>query len=108
MSPRLRRFALCLVLVSLPAVAGPPREDRRSAARIRASTPRAEPVAEVQPAEAEPIAAAAADAGGVDLAGLLGMLTALAVTFGYARGRRPAVARSPMRPPPGLFPPDRP
>ena len=29
---------------------------------------------------------------GVDLAGLLGMLAALAVTFGYARGRRPATA----------------
>ena|SRR5262245_12296661 len=105
MSPRFRRFALCLVLVSLPAVAGPPREDRR-AARIRSQTVRPEPEAEVLPAEAAPIVAAAADAGGVDLAGLLGMLTALAVTFGYARGRRPLVARQPSRPPPGHYPTD--
>jgi hypothetical protein len=110
MSPLVRRFALCLVLVSLPAVGGPPREDRRAAARIRASSPRAEtvPPAELQPAEVAPIAAAAADASGVDIAGFLGMLGALAVTIGYARGRRPAPARAPVRPPPGLFPPDRP
>ena len=108
MSPRLRSFALCLVvLVSLPALAGPPREDRR-AARIRQQSPRSEPAAEVLPEEAAPIAAAAADAGGVDLAGLLGMLTALAVTFGYARGRRPLVARQPARPPPGHHPTDPP
>ncbi len=106
MSPRLRPLALCLVvLVSLPAVAGPPREDRR-AARIRQQNPRPEPVAEVPPEEAAPIAAAAVDPGGVDLAGLLGMLTALAVTFGYARGRRPLVARQPARPPPGHHPSD--
>jgi len=104
MSPRFRRFALCLVLVSLPAVAGPPREDRRAAARIRSQSPRSE--AEVLPSEAAPLAAAAADAGGVDLAGLLGLLTALAVTFGYARGRRPLVARQPSRPAPGLYPSD--
>ncbi len=108
MSPWLRPFALCLVvLVSLPAVAGPPREDRR-AARIRQQNPRPEPAAEELSAEAAPIAAAAADAGGVDLAGLLGMLTALAVTFGYARGRRPLVARQPARPPPGYPPADPP
>ena len=110
MSPRLRPFALCLVvLVSLPALAGPPREDRR-AARIRQQNPRPEPAAEAEglPAEAAPIAAAAAEAGGVDLAGLLGMLAALAVTFGYARGRRPLVARQPARPPPGHYPTDPP
>jgi|SRR5689334_23516062 len=103
MSPRFRRFALCLVLVSLPAVAGPPREDRR-AARVRSQSPRPEPASEVLPTEAAPIAAAAADAGGVDLAGLLGLLTALAVTFGYARGRRPLVARQAARTPPGRYP----
>ncbi|HEY1906948.1 MAG TPA: hypothetical protein VGG91_12955 [Myxococcaceae bacterium] len=106
MSPRFRRFALCLVLVSLPAVAGPPREDRRAAARIRSQSPRPEP--EVLPSEAAPLAAAAADAGGVDLAGLVGMLTALAVTFGYARGRRPLVARQPSQQDPGLYPTDPP
>ena len=105
MSPRLRSFALCLVvLVTLPALAGPPREDRR-AARIRQQSPRSEPAAEVLPEEAAPLAA---DAGGVDLAGLLGMLTALAVTFGYARGRRPLVARQPARPAPGHYPTDPP
>ena len=60
------------------------------------------------PTESAPIAATAADAGGVDLAGLLGLLTALAVTFGYARGRRPLVARQPVRPPPGRYPTDPP
>jgi hypothetical protein len=107
MSPRFRSLALCLVLVSLPAVAGPPREDRR-AARIRSQASRPEPVADVPPEEAAPLAAAATDAGGVDLAGLLGLLGALAVTFGYARGRRPLVARQPARPPPGIHPTDPP
>ena len=104
MSPRLRHCALCLVLLSLPAVAGPPREDRR-AARLRTANVRPEP-AEVQPAEAAPIAAAAADAGGVDLAGFLGMLTALAATFVYARGRRLSTARRPSRASPGIVPPE--
>jgi len=104
MSPGFRRFALCLVLVSLPALARPPREDRR-AARIRNSSARPEP-AEVQPSEATPIAAAAADASGVDLAGFLGMLTALAATLVYARSRRLSTARSPVRPPPGSGPKD--
>ena len=108
MSPRLRRCALSLVLVSLPAVAGPPRDDRRAAARLRASSTRPEPAAEVLPAEAAPLAAAAVDPGGVDLAGLLGMLAALAVTFGYARGRRHSVVPTQVRPPAGHFPPDRP
>jgi len=104
MSPRLRRFALCLVLVSLPALAGPPREDRR-AARIRSSNTRTGPT-EVQPSEATPIAVAAADAGGVDLAGFLGMLTALAGTFVYARSRRLSTVRSASRAPPGGGPLD--
>ena len=86
MFPRLRRCALCLLLFSLPAVAGPPRDERRTA-RVRPSSPRPE-LTEVQPSEAAPIAVAAVDSGGVDLAGFLGMLTALAVTFVYARGRR--------------------
>ena len=107
MSPRFRPVALCLVLVSLPAVAGPPREDRR-AARVRAQPSRSEPVTEVPPSEAVPLTTAAVDAGGVDLAGLLGMLAALAVTFGYARGRRPGVARQPVRPSPGRSPTDPP
>ena len=105
MSPRFRRCALCLVLLSLPAVAAPPREDRR-AARIRGANLRPEPV-EVQPSEAAPIAVAAADASGVDLAGFLGMLTALAATFVYARGWRLSTGRSPARPPPGVGPPER-
>lgn len=100
MFPRLPRSALCFVLLSLPALAGPPREDRR-AARIRASNPRPDP-AELQPSEAAPLAAAAADAGGVDLAGFLGMITALGATFVYARGRRFSSARGPVRPPSGL------
>jgi len=105
MSPLLRRCALCLVLLALPAVAGPPREDRR-AARIRSSVARPEPV-EGEPAEATPIVAAAADAGGVDLAGFLGMLTALAVTFVYARGRRLSSERSLARTSPGFLPTER-
>jgi hypothetical protein len=105
MSPWLRRCALGLVLLSAPAVAGPPREDRR-AARIRSASSRPEPAAEVQPSEAAPIAAAAADAGGIDLAGFLGMVVALAATFVYARGgRRRAAAR--IRPPPGGVSPER-
>jgi hypothetical protein len=106
MFPLLRRCALCLVLLSLPAFAGPPREDHR-AARIRASNPRPDP-AEVQSSETVPIAAAAADAGGIDLAGFLGMITALGATFVYARGRRFSPARSPVRPPSGFGPLDRP
>ena len=90
----------------MPAEAAPPREDRR-AARIRSSAAR--PVTdepEVQPFEAAPLAAAAADAGGVDLAGLLGMLTALAATYVYARGHRQSPARSRVRPPSASLPPD--
>ncbi|MGZ6079482.1 MAG: hypothetical protein ACXWK4_01625 [Myxococcaceae bacterium] len=105
MSPRLRRCALCLALLSLPAVAGPPREDRR-AARVRPSsvrTEREEPAP--APASAEVVAASAVDASGVDLAGFLGMLAALAVTYVYARGRRLPLERdlvrsSPRQPPP--------
>ena len=94
MSPLLRRCALLLFLVSLPVMAAPRFEDRR-AARIRSSSPRAEPVEQVQPSEAAPLAAVAADAGGVDLAGVLGMLTALAATYVYARSQRsdPGVSR---------------
>lgn len=104
MSPRLHRCALCFVLLSLPALAGPPREDRR-AARIRSSPSRPEPV-EVQPSEAAPIAAAASDAGRVDLAGFFGMVTALAATFVYARSRRLSMAQAPSRRPPSAGPPD--
>lgn len=43
------------------------------------------------------VAASAADATGVDLAGLLGMLTALGVTYVYARGQRLSVDRGPVR-----------
>jgi hypothetical protein len=111
MFPRLRRCALALVLFSVPALASaPPREDRR-AARIRTarSTPAPEPEpAEVQPAEAAPIAVAAADAGGIELAGFLGMLTALSASFVYARGRRLSGASTRLRPPPGLGPLDPP
>jgi hypothetical protein len=106
MSPRPARLTLVLALLSVPAVAAPPREDRHDA-RIR-STP-VRPVAadaELPPSEAAPIAAAAADAGGVDLAGLLGMLTALAATYAYARGQRPSVAHSPARHSPSSLPPD--
>ena len=114
MSPRLRRCALAFVfvLLTLPVLASPPpREDRR-AARTRTARPvlAAEPEpAEVQPAEAAPLAAAAADAGGIELAGLLGMLTAISASFIYARGRRLSggvAARS--RPSPGLEPLDPP
>ncbi len=106
MLARLRRCALCLaVLAAVPALAGPPREDRRSA-RIRAAPARPD-TGEVQASEAQPIAAAAADAGGVDLAGFLGLLTALAVTWVYARGQRVAAARGLVRPPGGVAPPDR-
>ncbi len=105
MSFWLRRCALCLGLLSLPALATPHRESVR-AARIRASSSRPE-TAELQAAEAIPIAAAAADAGGVDLAGLLGMLTALAVTYVYARSQRLAPARRGVNAPAGLPPPDR-
>ncbi len=62
----------------------------------------------MQPVEAAPIAVAAADAGGIDLAGFLGMLTALSASFVYARGRRLAGAPSRSRPPPGLGPLDPP
>ena len=105
MSSWLRRCALCLVLLSLPALATPHRENVR-AARIRASSSRPD-TAEVQAAEVTPIAAAAADAGGVDLAGLLGMLAALAVTYVYARGQRLAPGRRPVNAPAVLPPPDR-
>ncbi len=103
MSPRLRRCALCLALLSLPAVAGPPREDRR-AARVRPSSVRTERE-EPAPAPAEVVAASAVDASGVDLAGFLGMLAALTVTYVYARGRRLPLERdlvrsSPRQPPP--------
>lgn len=112
MSPRLSRCAIALVLFSVPALAAsaPPREDRR-AARIRPARPvlAAEPApepAEVHPAEAAPIAAAAADAGGIELAGFLGMLTALSASFVYARGKRLSGASTRLRPPQGLGPPD--
>lgn len=104
MSPWLRRCALCLLVFSLPAVAAPRHEDRR-VARIRSSSPRPEAV-EAEPAEAEaaPLAASTAEPGGVDLAGLLGMLTAIAATYVYARSQRPSPARvrvdGPAGPPP--------
>lgn len=91
MPPSLRRCALCFALLSLPALAGTAREDRH-AARLRAQSARPEG-GEVQPSEALPIAAAAADAGGVDLAGFLGILTALAATYVYARGQRVPAGR---------------
>jgi hypothetical protein len=91
----LRRCVFSLLLLSLPALAAPRYEDRR-AARIRRSSPPPEP-AEVEPAEAAPMAAASADVGGVDLAGLLGMLTALAATYVYARGKRVAPESSRLR-----------
>ena len=105
MSPSFRCCAFVLVLLSVPAVAGPPREDRR-AARLRAASVRPDP-AEVQPSEAAPIAAAAADASGIDLAGFLGMLTALTATFVYARGWRLSAGRAPARPPSVIGPPER-
>ena len=108
MSPCFRRFALSLVFLSLPVLAAPPRDEHRAAAaRIRTPNPRPDP-AEVQPSEAAPLAAAAADAGGVDLAGLLGMITALGATFVYARGRRFSPRPVPSRSPPGLGPLDPP
>src|SRR5215470_10934486 len=114
MSPHLCRCAVALVLVSVPALAAsaPPREDRR-AARIRPArpAPAVEPApepAEVPPAEAAPIAAAAADAGGIELAGFLGMLTALSASFVYARGKRLSGASSRLRPPSGPGPLDPP
>jgi hypothetical protein len=111
MSLWLRRCALCVCLLSLPALAGPPREDRRSA-RIR--NPHANPASrseeteapQVEPSEAAPLAAAAADPGGVDLAGLLGMVAALSATFVYARGRRLSPVRSPSQTSPVAGPPD--
>lgn len=96
MSPRLRRCALCLALLSLPAVAGPPREDRR-AARVRPSSARPERE-ESGPASVDVVAASAVDASGVDLAGFLGMLAALTVTYVYARGRRLPLERDLVRP----------
>jgi hypothetical protein len=108
MSPCFRLLALSLVLVSLPALSAPPRDEHRAAAaRIRTPNPRPEP-AEVQPSEAAPIAAAAADAGGVDLAGLLGMIGALGATFVYARGRRFSPRTVTTRRPPGFGPLDPP
>ena len=113
MSPWLRRCALSLVLLSLPALAGTPRVDRR-AARIR--NPHPDTMAPARPEATEPsdleapgtapISASAVDPGGVDLAGLVGMITALAATAVYARGRRFSTARSPSRPPPPAGPPD--
>lgn len=97
MSLRLRRCALCLALLSLPVEAGPPREDRR-AARLRPTPPRPEREETAAP-PTDAVAASAADASGVDQAGFLGMLAALAVTYVYARGRRldPSLVR-PSRP----------
>lgn len=87
MSPWLRRCALSLALLSLPAGAGPPpREDRR-VARLRGSSPR--PEREEAPVPAvEVVAVSTVDAGQVELAGLLGMMTALAVTYVFARRQR--------------------
>ena len=104
MSPCLRRCALCLALLSLPAVAGTPREDRR-AARVRPSNVRPERE-EPGPASAEVVAASAVDASGVDLAGFLGMLAALTVTYVYARGRRLPLDPELVRPSPRLPPPE--
>jgi hypothetical protein len=87
--------------------------DRR-AARIRnphaTTTVPARPEA-TEPSELEapgpaPVAASAVDPGGVDLAGLIGMIAALAATAVYARGRRFSIARSSSRPPPPAGPPD--
>jgi len=91
----------------LPALAAPPREDLRRA-RIRTAAPARSVVdePELQPSEAAPVAAAAADAGGVDLAGLLGMLTALAAAYVYARGQRVSLARQSVQPPAAALPPD--
>jgi len=96
MHPWFRRLALCLVLVAASARAAPHREDRRIARARPPAVTRVDP-ADADPAQAPPITAA--DVGGVDLAGLLGMLTAVAATVVYARGRRaPARARAPGSP----------
>ena len=92
MSPWLRRCAFCLVLLSLPAVAGPPREDRRTA-RLRAASIRPDRE-EAPPPAVEAVAVSALDAGQIDLAGFVGMLIALAATYVYARRQRV----SPVRP----------
>ena len=99
-----RRWALPLLLLALPAAAAPHREAVR-AARIRGPSARTD-TGEVAPSEAAPLAAAAAEAGGVDLAGLLGMLTALAVTWVYARAQRQRLApvRRSSLPAPGAPP----
>src|SRR5262249_39520775 len=105
MFPSLRRCALCFVLLSLPALAGPPRDDRR-AARIRNPHPnpttKSEPVeaSELEPSAAAPLAAAAAARGGFDRAGLLGLVAALGATSVYARGGRFPPVRAPPQPPP--------
>jgi hypothetical protein len=113
MSPWLRRCALVFVLLSLPALAGSPREDRRSA-RIRNPHASPPPTArtevtdgpEVEAPAATPVAVAAVDPGGVDLAGLVGMIAALAGTLVYARGRRFSTAQSAARGRPPAGPPD--
>ncbi len=94
MSPWLRRCALCLVFLSLPAVAVPPREDRRTA-RLRAAS--THPDREEAPAPAVEAAVSAADAGQIDLAGFVGMLTALAATYVYARRQRVSPGRADTR-----------
>jgi len=97
MPPWFRRLALCLVVAAASARAAPRHEDRRIARARPPAAARAEP-AEADAAQAPPITAA--DVGGVDLAGLLGMLTAVAVTVLYARGRRtPATDHPPLRRP---------
>ena len=108
MSLRPARLALFLAVLSLPAVAAPPRENRH-AARLRSSNvaPPAPTEPDVQPAESAPVATTAAAAGsGVDLAGLLGMLTALAASYVYARGHRMSVARQPVPTPSASLPSD--
>jgi hypothetical protein len=108
MSLRPARLALFFAVLSLPAVAAPPRENRH-AARIRSTNVARPDLAEpeVQVAESAPVATAAAAAGsGVDLAGLLGMLTALAASYLYARGHRISLARQPVRPPSASLPSD--
>ena len=80
----MRPFLVVLALLALPALAAEPRAARSRAA----SHPAATAPAPSSPAPEEMGMVGGTESEGVDGAGALGMLTALAASFVFARGRR--------------------
>ena len=80
------RLLLLVCFLSTPALAGPPRDGARNARMSRPAPP--SEAGHHHPSRRSWRWLRRPDAPGVDAAGALGMLTALAASFVFARGRK--------------------